>query len=178
MNIPNSTRDTSRVSTTRAGQELLSRSWAKGTPGARSARRETAEFSVAEIHEAIAALRPDDACLVFRDRRLTWSQVTERTRRLANHFLANGLGCHTERDELAGHESGQDHVGIYLHNGNEYLEAMLGAFKARVAPFNVNYRYVDEELRYLLTDSHATATGVQRRVRPARSPRCSTTFPI
>ena len=30
---------------------------------------------------------------------------------------------------------------------------MLGSFKARVAPFNVNYRYVAEELRYLLTDS-------------------------
>ena len=27
---------------------------------------------------------------------------------------------------------------------------MLGAFKARAAPFNVNYRYVDEELVYLL----------------------------
>ena len=126
----------------------------------------TAEFSVAEIHEAIAALRPDDACLVFRDRRLTWSQVTERTRRLANHFLANGLGCHSERAQLAGHESGQDHVGIYLHNGNEYLETMLGAFKARVAPFNVNYRYVAEELRYLLNDSHASAIVVHSALAP------------
>ena len=34
---------------------------------------------------------------------------------------------------------------------------MLGAYKARVAPFNVNYRYVDEELRYLLADSGAKA---------------------
>mgnify|MGYP003345700346 CR=1 FL=1 len=45
------------------------------------------EFSVAEIHEAIAATRPEELCLVFRDRRLTWQQVTERTRRLANHLL-------------------------------------------------------------------------------------------
>ena len=43
------------------------------------------EFSVAEIHEAIAASRPDAPCLVFRDRRLTWAEVTERTRRLANY---------------------------------------------------------------------------------------------
>ncbi len=34
---------------------------------------------------------------------------------------------------------------------------MLGAFKARTAPFNVNYRYVDEELVYLLRDSRARA---------------------
>ena len=33
---------------------------------------------------------------------------------------------------------------------------MLGAFKGRVAPFNVNYRYVAEELIYLLNDSAAS----------------------
>ena len=32
---------------------------------------------------------------------------------------------------------------------------MVGAWKARAAPFNVNYRYVDEELRYLLADADA-----------------------
>src|SRR5690606_34324706 len=46
---------------------------------------------------------------------------------------------------------------IYLHNGNEYIEAMLGSYKARVAPFNVNYRYVEEELVYLLNDAGAEA---------------------
>ena len=126
----------------------------------------TAQFSVAEVHEAIAATRPDEVCLVFRDRRLTWSDVTERTRRLANHLIGAGLGCHTERDHLEGHQSGQDHLAIYLHNGNEYLEAMLGSFKARVAPFNVNYRYVAEELRYLLLDSNASAMVVHSQFVP------------
>ena len=126
----------------------------------------TTDFNVAEIHEAIAATRPDDLCLVFRDRRQTWSDVTNRTRRLANFFVSRGLGCHTEREHLDGSESGQDHLAIYLHNGNEYLEAMLGAFKARVAPLNVNYRYVAEELRYLLTDSRATAVIVHSQFAP------------
>jgi fatty-acyl-CoA synthase len=124
------------------------------------------DFSVAEIHEAIASTRPDQDCLVFRDRRLTWADVTERTRRLANHLIGAGLGCHTERTELLGHQSGQDHLAIYLHNGNEYLEAMLGSFKARVAPFNVNYRYVAEELLHLLTDSKATAVVVHSQFAP------------
>ncbi len=114
------------------------------------------QFTVGEIHEAIAKTRPDGDCLVFRDRRLTWQQVTERTRRLANFLNDRGYGCHTERDQLAQQESGQDHLAIYLHNGNEYLECMLGAFKGRVAPFNVNYRYVAEELTYLLNDSAAS----------------------
>ena len=124
------------------------------------------QFSVAEVHEAIAASRPDDTCLVFRDLRFTWAEVTERTRRLANHLLGEGLGCHTERSDLAGHESGQSHLAIYLHNGNEYLECMLGSFKARVAPFNVNYRYVAEELRYLLTDSQAEAVVIHSQFAP------------
>ena len=131
-----------------------------------SFRHMSVQLSVAEVHEAIAASRPDELCLVFRDRRLTWSDVTERTRRFANHLLSQGLGCHTERSELEGHVSGQDHLAIYLHNGNEYLEAMLGAFKARVAPFNVNYRYVAEELRYLLGDSSATAIVVHSQFAP------------
>ena len=124
------------------------------------------EFSVADIHEAIASSRPDATCLVFRDERLTWAEVTERTRRLANHLIGHGLGVRVERDELAGHESGQSHLAIYLHNGNEYLESMLGAFKARVAPFNVNYRYVAEELRYLLHDSGAEAVVVHSQFAP------------
>ncbi len=115
------------------------------------------EFNLAEVHETVAATNPDRECIVWRDKRLTYGQVTERTRRLANGLLAAGLGLHRERGELAGHESGQDHLALYLYNGNEYLEGMLGAYKARVAPFNVNYRYVEEELRYLLADSDTKA---------------------
>ncbi len=114
-------------------------------------------WSLGSVHELIASARPDDEALVFRDRRFTWGQVAERTRRLANVLHAAGLGCHTERDRLAGWESGQHHLGIYLHNGNEYLEAMVGAFKSRLAPFNVNYRYVADELRYLLLDAAPAA---------------------
>ncbi|HEX4866065.1 MAG TPA: acyl-CoA synthetase [Acidimicrobiales bacterium] len=115
------------------------------------------EFNLAQVHEAIAAAVPERECIVWRDRRLTYAEVTDRTRRLANHLLDAGLAVTDERDELSGHESGQAHLACYLHNGNEYIEAMLGAYKARVAPFNVNYRYVADELRYLLTDSGAQA---------------------
>jgi acyl-CoA synthetase (AMP-forming)/AMP-acid ligase II len=126
----------------------------------------SAPLGLAAVHEAIAATRPDQECLVFRDRRLTWAQVTDRTRRFANHLISQGLGCHTERDQLLGHQSGQDHLAVYLHNGNEYLEAMLGAIKARVVPFNVNYRYVAEELLYLLSDSEATAVVIHSQFVP------------
>jgi fatty-acyl-CoA synthase len=113
--------------------------------------------NLAALHEAIAAAVPDAECLVFRDRRFSWRAVTDRSRRLAALLRAAGLGCRRERAGLANHESGQDHVALYLYNGNEYLEGMLGAFKARCAPFNVNYRYVEEELLYLFANSDAKA---------------------
>ena len=115
------------------------------------------EFNLARVHDAIADAAPDREALVFRDRRLTHREFQERTRRFANFLIGRGLGAKCERSELAGHESGQDHLALYLYNGNEYLEGMFGAYKARVAPLNVNYRYVDEELLYLLRDAKARA---------------------
>ncbi|MYE80291.1 MAG: AMP-binding protein, partial [Gammaproteobacteria bacterium] len=115
------------------------------------------DFNLATVNEAIAAVIPDREAIVFRDRRFTYADFNERTRRLANVLTGYGLGCHTERPDLRDWESGQDHLGLYLYNGNEYLEGMLGAYKARVAPFNVNYRYVDEELVYLLNNARTRA---------------------
>jgi 3-oxocholest-4-en-26-oate---CoA ligase len=112
------------------------------------------DFNLAEVHEAIAAAVPDRACIVWREKTWTWRETTERTRRLANYLISRSVANPVQREFLDGHEAGQDTVGIYLHNGNEYLEAMLGAYKSRTAPFNVNYRYVAEELRYLLNDAN------------------------
>jgi len=110
-------------------------------------------FSLATINEAIADAIPGNEAIVTATRRFTWRDFQLRTRRLGNVLHAAGLGCHRERQELEAWESGQDHLALYLYNGNEYLEGMIGAYKARVAPFNVNYRYVEAELLYLLTDA-------------------------
>ncbi|MGE2734481.1 acyl-CoA synthetase [Mycolicibacterium vaccae] len=118
---------------------------------------ETTQFTVPAAADAVAAAIGDRPFLVQGDRRLTYAQVVERSNRLARYLHAQGLGCQTERSQLAGHEAGQDLLGIYAHNGPEYVEGMLGAWRARVAPFNVNYRYVKSELQYLLADSGATA---------------------
>ena len=114
-------------------------------------------FNLGTINDAIAHAVPRREAIVFRDRRITYFDLQQRTRRLANFLLQNDLGFNAPRSELKPWESGQDHVGLYLYNGNEYLEGMIGAYKARVAPFNVNYRYVAEELVYLLNDSKPKA---------------------
>ncbi|MGW0176563.1 acyl-CoA synthetase [Rhodococcus sp. NPDC003322] len=115
------------------------------------------QFTLPAVADAVAAAIPDRELIAFGDRHLTYAQVADRSRRLATYLRSRGLGCRTERSQLAAHETGQDLIGIYAYNGNEYVESLLGAFRARVAPFNVNYRYVENELRYLLGDAGASA---------------------
>lgn len=114
-------------------------------------------FTVPDVADAVAAAIPDRPLVIQGDRRYTYSEVLTRANRLAAYLHAQGLGAHTERDQLAGHEVGQDLLGIYAYNGTEFIESLLGAFRARVAPFNVNYRYVKAELQYLLNDAGASA---------------------
>jgi len=133
-------------------------------------------FNLGVINEAIADAVPEREAMVTATHRFTWRDVQLRSRKLANLLRGAGLGCHRERAELQAWESGQDHLALYLYNGHEYMEGMLGAFKARVAPFNVNYRYVAEELLYVLRDAgtkaivfHATFAPLLREVLPRLS---------
>ncbi|CAN5266920.1 acyl-CoA synthetase [soil metagenome] len=119
-----------------------------------------AGFNLSTVFDTVARAVPDQEAMVWRGRRLTYAVMNARVDGLAHYLVEQGLGCHTERTAetgLEGHQSGQDHLGVYLRNGNEYLESMLGSYRARVAAFNVNYRYVEEELAYLLIDAATTA---------------------
>ena len=117
----------------------------------------TAVFTVPSVLDAVAAAIPDRHLVVQGDRHYSYAQIQQRSNRLAAYLHSQGLGCHAERPGVDGHAVGQDLLGIYAYNGNEFVESMLGSFRARVAPFNVNYRYVKAELAYLLADSAATA---------------------
>ena len=102
------------------------------------------DFNIADLLELVADTVPDHAALVCGDRRLTFAEFDERATRLAHVLAANGVGR-------------GDHVALYLYNGTEYLEGMLAAFKLGAVPINVNYRYVEHELEYLLADADAVA---------------------
>ncbi len=115
------------------------------------------QFNLGLVFETVAATIPEREAIVWGDRRLTYAELRDRSRRLAMFLHRRGLGASAGREGLAGHESAQDHLGLYLHNCHEYVEGMIGSYLARVAPFNVNYRYVEEELQYLLNDSGARA---------------------
>ena len=111
------------------------------------------EYNLADLWEKIVDTTPEREAFVAKDRRLTFAQADERATRLAHALAARGVGP-------------GDHVALYLFNGTEYLEAMLAAFKIRAVPVNVNYRYVEDELRYLLSDSNAKAVVFHREFAP------------
>src|SRR5438309_2711572 len=102
------------------------------------------EWNLADLFEAVADAVPEREALVCGDVRLSYADLDERATRLANALADRGVGP-------------GDHVGLWLYNGNEYLEGMLAAFKLRAVPINVNYRYVADELRYLFTDADLKA---------------------
>ncbi len=122
-----------------------------------TAPRTAVQFNLAKAFDVLVESLGDRECIVWRDRRLSYGDLDDRSKRLASYLHGRGLGVHRERADLRPWESGQDHVALALYNGNEYLEGMLGSYRARVAPFNVNYRYVGEELRYLLDDARPRA---------------------
>lgn len=101
-------------------------------------------FNLADLFETVADACPDRPALVAGDVRLTYRQLDERATRVANHLLDAGV------------RPGQ-HVGVLGYNRAEWLETMIGCFKARVAPVNVNYRYIKDELSHLLGDSECVA---------------------
>ena len=111
------------------------------------------EFNVADLLERVADTVPDHLALVCGPRRLTFADLEARANRLAHALTAHGVGA-------------GDHVALYLYNSTEYLEGMLAAFKIRAVPINVNYRYVEDELRYLLDDADAVAVIFHREFAP------------
>jgi acyl-CoA synthetase (AMP-forming)/AMP-acid ligase II len=98
------------------------------------------EFNLADLFESVVDAVPDREALVCDDLRLTYADLDARANQLAHALTDLGVGI-------------GDHVGLHLYNGNEYLEAMLAAYKLRAVPVNVNYRYVEDELRYLFNDA-------------------------
>ena len=111
------------------------------------------EFNLADLFEATVDGVSEREALVAGERRLSYAQLEARANRLAHHLLASGI--------RAG-----DHVGIYAYNRAEWVEALLGAYKIRVVPININFRYVEDELCYLFDNADLVALVHERRFAP------------
>ena len=73
-------------------------------------------FNIADMYEMVADKVPARTALVCGEQRASYAELDERANRLAHYLAAQEVGA-------------GDHVGLYLYNCNEYLEAMLACFK-------------------------------------------------
>jgi acyl-CoA synthetase (AMP-forming)/AMP-acid ligase II len=101
-------------------------------------------WNLADLIEHVVDSVPDRVALIVGDRAETYGELEENANRLAHHLAAQGVGR-------------GDHVGIYAYNSHEFIESMFAAYKLRAVPINVNYRYVEAELRYLFDNADLVA---------------------
>ncbi len=107
------------------------------------------EWTLPAVLDAIAEVVPDRVMTICGDRRSTFAESADRTRRVANYLAGRGFGAHRERAELDNWECGQDRVALLLHN-DLYPDMVIGCLRARVVPVNVNYNYTPGEIADLL----------------------------
>src|SRR5260370_32609123 len=111
------------------------------------------EFNLADLFEHAADHFGSRECLVAEGERRTYAEMEERANRLAHHLGVHGIGP-------------GDHVGIYAYNSVEWVETLWAVFKLRAVWVNINYRYVEDELRYLVGNADLKAILFQREFAP------------
>ena len=102
------------------------------------------EFNLADLFEHAVDSFPEREYLVAEGTRRTYAEMEARANRLAHHLAGQGVGP-------------GDHVGIYGYNTAEWIEALWAVFKLRAVWININYRYVEDELAYLVGNADLVA---------------------
>jgi acyl-CoA synthetase (AMP-forming)/AMP-acid ligase II len=110
-------------------------------------------YNFADLFELAVDRVPDRVALIDANRQVTYSELEDRCNRLAHTLAARGV-------------KPGDHVGILATNCIEWCEAMMAIYKIRASVVNVNYRYVEHELRYLFDNSDMVACVYQREYGP------------
>ncbi|ABL06124.1 acyl-CoA synthetase [Mycobacterium ulcerans] len=106
-------------------------------------------LNIADLAEHAIDAVPDRVALICGDEQLTYAQLEEKANRLAHHLIDQGV------------RKG-DKVGLYCRNRIEIVIAMLGIIKAGAILINVNFRYVEGELKYLFDNSDMVALVHER----------------
>ena len=110
--------------------------------------RHANDWSFAPAFETIAERMPDHRAIVHGDRVVSWAEFDAHAEAVAADMRAAGL-------------SHQGKVAVWTRNRPEYLESCYAAFKGRFVPFNCNYRYGRDEMRYVLDNGDAEAVVLE-----------------
>lgn len=106
-------------------------------------------LNIADLAEHAIDAVPDRVALICGDDQITYAELEDKANRFAHYLIERGV----KKDEK---------VGLYCRNRIEIVIAMLGIVKAGAILVNVNYRYVEGELRYLFDNSDMVALVHER----------------
>ncbi|WP_066778499.1 AMP-binding protein [Sphingomonas sp. CCH5-D11] len=110
-------------------------------------------FNFGDMIEAVEAVIPGDRpALAHGDQVVDWATLRAQSNNLARALVERGL-------------KPGDRFAFYAYNSADYLVALMACWKARGTHVNVNYRYVADELAYILADSDATVLVYDARLR-------------
>jgi acyl-CoA synthetase (AMP-forming)/AMP-acid ligase II len=110
-------------------------------------------YHFADLFELAADKVPDRIAYYDENGSITFGELEARANRLAHSLQAAGVQPH-------------QHVGIYAMNRIEWIEAMFAIYKIRCSIVNVNFRYVEDELRYLFDNSDLVALVYEAEYEP------------
>jgi fatty-acyl-CoA synthase len=111
------------------------------------------QFNLADLFEVVVDTVPGRLAVVAGPDRLTYRQLDERANRFAHYLSHQGVGTGA-------------HVGILAYNRAEWVEAMIGCYKSRTVPVNLNYRYVAAELGYVIDNADLGVLVFERALAP------------
>ncbi|WP_319429824.1 acyl-CoA synthetase [Mycobacterium sp. RTGN5] len=106
-------------------------------------------LNIADLAEHAIDAVPDRVAFICGDDRITFAELEDKANRFAHYLIDHGV----KKD---------DKVGLYCRNRIEIVIAMLGTIKAGAILVNVNFRYVEGELRYLFENSDMVALVHER----------------
>ncbi|AKK29595.1 acyl-CoA synthetase [Mycobacterium sp. EPa45] len=106
-------------------------------------------LNIADLAEHAIDAVPDRVAFICGDEKITFAELEDKANRFAHYLLDHGV----KKD---------DKVGLYCRNRIEIVIAMLGTIKAGAILVNVNFRYVEGELRYLFENSDMVALVHER----------------
>jgi acyl-CoA synthetase (AMP-forming)/AMP-acid ligase II len=101
-------------------------------------------INIADLFEHAVDAFPDRAAIACGDSMASFAELEGRANRLAHYLAERGVGRGS-------------HVGLYVRNSIEAIQVMIAAYKLRAVPINVNFRYVENELRYLFDNADLVA---------------------
>src|SRR5579883_933458 len=107
-------------------------------------------MNTAEFLQISSYVVPDHEALVCGSRRTTYTELVERTNRLASALKGLGL-------------SRGDHLAVMAVNSAEYVETYYACARLGVTFVPLNYRAKDEELTYMVNTAEASVLFVGER---------------